>query len=242
MKIYKLSAISSTNDYLKEFVSETTLENYTVITTNFQFQGKGQFDNIWHSKKDKNLLFSVLVKINDFKVMQQTYLNFAVSLAIYRALKSVLNDVKIKWPNDIMSRQKKICGILIENIVKNGKIEHSIVGIGLNVNQVDFPTYLKNVTSIKLDTKKETNCDLLLKKIVLSIKEQIKKIENKQFDTLQNDYKSVLYKMNEPTMFKDKNGAIFIGKIINVSKQGKLEIELDDETIRVFEVKEVSFI
>jgi len=242
MKIYKLSAISSTNDYLNALASETTLENYTIVSTDFQLHGKGQLENTWHSDKGKNLLFSILIKINEFKIIDQSYLNFAISLAIYDVLKLYLDDIIIKWPNDILSRQNKICGILIENSVKSDKITHSIVGIGINVNQTKFPEYLKKVTSMKLDLKKDMNRDLLLEKVLFSIKKYVNKIENKQLTTLKNDYISVLYRINKPAMFEDKNGIIFMGKIIDVSNYGKLLIELNDESIREFEVKEVKFI
>jgi BirA family biotin operon repressor/biotin-[acetyl-CoA-carboxylase] ligase len=242
MKIHKLSAISSTNDFLKDLVLITKPKNYTIVFADYQTDGRGQLEKKWHSEDGKNLLFSLLLKIKDFDATRQICLNYAISLAIFKVLNDILTNVKIKWPNDIMSRQKKICGLLIENTIKNDKIEHSIVGIGLNVNQVDFPKYLKNVSSLKLEAQQDFDRDELLKKIVEAIKIQIKRIENNTFNDLKKEYKAVLYKAQIPAMFKDKNDIIFMGKIIDVSSRGKLQIELDDESIKEFDAKDVKFL
>ena len=242
MKIHKLNAISSTNDYLKSLVTETTVDNYTVVSTDYQTSGKGQMQNKWHSKRDKNLLVSVLVRVEKLKITNQYHLNFAISLAIFEVVSQYIDAVKIKWPNDILSRKKKLCGILIENVVKNDKINYSIVGIGLNVNQVNFPKELKNVTSLKLVSGKRINRNKLLKELVLAIQKKIYLLENHQFELLKNDYLKHLYRIQKPAMFKDKNSQIFMGKIIGVDNHGKLQMELDDESLVLFAIKEVSFI
>lgn len=241
MRIIKLNTINSTNDYLKNMFKEIPLNNLTTVVSDYQLKGKGQYRNRWHSEKGKNLLFSVLIKFENFLIKDQVYLNFAISLAIFEVLTDMLKNVKIKWPNDIMSRQSKICGILIENSVKHDKISHSIVGIGLNVNQENFPTELKKATSIKKILKKDVKLDELLQKILQQIKISITKIEKKQFKSLHNDYHLNLYRFEQPSMFKTNDNTLFLGKIIGVSEQGKLKLELLDETIKEFEVKEISF-
>lgn len=241
MRIIKLNTINSTNDYLKNMFKEIPLNNFTTVVADYQVKGKGQYRNRWHSDKGKNLLFSVLIKFKSFSIKDQVYLNFAISLAIFEVLTDMLKNVKIKWPNDIMSRQSKICGILIENSVKHDKISHSIVGIGLNVNQEIFPTELKKATSIKKILKKDVKLDELLQKILQQIKISIAKIEKKHFKSLHSDYHLNLYRFEQPSMFKTNDNAIFLGKIIGVSEQGKLKLELLDETIKEFEVKEICF-
>lgn len=242
MKIIKLNAIDSTNTYLKEMAREIDIENYTVVVTKYQTNGKGQYQNSWHSKKGKNLLFSILIKFKSFKIENHTYLNFAISLAVFHVLNQFLQHVKIKWPNDIMSRQRKICGILIENTVQNDKISQSIVGIGLNVNQIDFPVELEKVTSLKKELNTNFNCDDLLEQLIISVKKEILKLENNEFKELYDSYIDNLYKLNEPTMYKTKSGNLFLGKIKGVSNYGKLQVELDDETIKEFDIKEIKLV
>ena len=242
MKIYKLSAISSTNDYLRELVFTKNAPNYTVVTTDYQTSGKGQFKNKWHSEKGKNLLFSILVEFKGLKINDQAYLNFAISLAVYDVLITYLPTVKIKWPNDILSRHKKIAGILIENSVKNGRLQHSIIGIGLNVNQINFPLNLPNATSLKKELVHSFNRDKLLEKIVLSVQKKIALLKNESFSILKETYLKHLYKINKPTMFQDLEQNRFMGKIIDVSNEGLLKVELENETIREFAVKEIAFI
>jgi len=130
MKIVKLNAINSTNTFLKDMVRSSTVENFTVVVTDHQTNGKGQFENVWSSEKGKNLTFSMLCKFSALEVHNSFYLNCAVSLAIYNVVnRTIKNKLKIKWPNDILSLNKKLCGILIENTVSSGQIQHAIIGI-----------------------------------------------------------------------------------------------------------------
>jgi len=242
MKLYKLNATSSTNSYLKNLVLNTELNNYSIVVTEYQTSGKGQLQNKWCSERGKNLLFSILYECSDLKICNQAFLNFAISLAVFNVLKPYLPNVKIKWPNDILSRHKKVCGILIENSVKNGSINYSIIGIGLNVNQTNFPLDLPNASSIKNILGKSFNRSKLLDELILSIKNQLKRIDEKSFPDIKFDYEHVLYKNNTPAMYKDSAGNQFIGKIIGVSNSGMLLIELEHGSIREFAVKEVSFL
>ena len=148
MKIIKLHTIHSTNDYLKSLTNDKLLEDFTVVWADFQSEGKGQRGSSWLSKKGKNLTFSVFLDTSFLLIEQQFYLNIITSLAVYNLLKKkMIEHVKIKWPNDILSDNKKICGILIENSFKSQAINHSVIGVGLNVNQTDF-AQLHAVTSL----------------------------------------------------------------------------------------------
>ncbi len=242
MKIIKLNAIDSTNNYLKQLSNEVSLKNYTVVTTDYQTNGKGQIQNSWHSAKGKNLLFSMLVKFNDLKIKDQAYLNFAISIAVYKVIRSYIKKVKIKWPNDIMSEQNKICGILIENSVKSGTINKSIIGIGLNVNQVNFPKNLSHVTSLQKELKIEIDRDKLLIELINSITSEIETLNNKSFSEIYNYYKLNLYKIEEPCLFKTSANKVFSGKITGVSNQGKLQVITENNVVKEFEVKEISLI
>lgn len=242
MKLIKLHTIESTNSFLKELLKESKQENFTVVVTSEQTAGRGQIQNTWQSEPFKNLTFSVFVSFNRLLITHYKYLNFAVSLAIFDVLKGLqIPNLQIKWPNDILSETKKICGILIENIFKGGQIESAVIGIGLNINQTEFIN-LPNATSLKNTMNKEFDLDELLVKIIDSIKENIYLLSKNDFSTLEGNYLQNLYKFNKPSMFKDNKGSLFMGKIIGVSSEGKLEVELKDETERKFGIKEINFV
>jgi BirA family biotin operon repressor/biotin-[acetyl-CoA-carboxylase] ligase len=243
LKIIKLSAIDSTNSFLKELVASSAVENFTVVATDSQSKGRGQQGSSWVSESFKNLIFSVFVTFKDFSIIDKKYLNFAVSLAVFDALKEEnIPAVSIKWPNDILSGNKKICGVLIENSLKGSEISSAIIGIGLNVNQTSFPLSLNKASSLKLLTARDFQLAPLLECIVLKLKAKVALLNAKEFQTLEVDYLNVLHKKNIPTMFKNSQDALFMGIICGISQEGKLQIALEDESIQEFGIKEVSFL
>jgi BirA family biotin operon repressor/biotin-[acetyl-CoA-carboxylase] ligase len=241
LKLIKLSAIDSTSSFLKELSQNSTLENYTAVVTNEQTKGRGQQANSWVSIPNKNLTMSVYLKGFKLAMTHQKYLNFAISLAIFDILSiKQIEKLSIKWPNDIMSANKKICGILIENSIRSNEIYTSIVGIGLNVNQVKFPDFLEKASSLKKITNIEYNLDLLLLELMAQIKVRVALLKAKKYRALESDYLEVLYKKNIPTMFKDRHDVLFMGIILGISETGNLHVELDDETVKEFGMKEIS--
>jgi len=242
MKIVKLNAIDSTNSYLKNLIEKNSIENWTVIVTEHQTKGKGQFDNKWISDKGKNLTFSILVKFNNLKVRQQFYLNYAISVALFNVLKYYIPEkLTVKWPNDILSANNKVCGILIENSINNTKVKHAIIGIGLNTNQTKFPSDILNVTSLKTILNKTINKEELLDKILLEIQYQLLLVEQQKFQEIKKAYEKILYKKGIPSMFIDDKKKAFLGKILGVTNEGELQVELEDESIREFALKEIKF-
>ena len=129
--------IDSTNHYLMN--SYQLLDNFTFVSTDYQSKGKGRNDRVWESIKGLNLMFSILIKdsklINEFNALS---LMSAVEVA--QVLESYgIDNVSIKWPNDVLVNDKKICGILLEGQLP----EYVVIGIGLNVNQKEFPDNLR---------------------------------------------------------------------------------------------------
>ena len=242
MNIIKLNAIDSTNSYLKELVQKSVLDTFTVVVAKEQTLGRGQLGTTWVSEQGKNLTFSLLIRFSDFKIQDQFYLSMAVSLGLISALKQFVGvSLKIKWPNDILAEKDKIAGILIENILRSSVINYSIIGIGLNVHQETFPRNIENVTSLKKISGTIFNEDELLYSILNSIKKYVKFIEEEAFEGLKKMYLAELYKINTPAMFEDKKGVVFLGKIISVDKNGRLVVELENETTRKFNLKEIKF-
>jgi BirA family biotin operon repressor/biotin-[acetyl-CoA-carboxylase] ligase len=242
MKILKLDAIDSTNSYLRDLVKQEHVENWTVVIADHQTHGKGQFDNKWSSEKGKNLTFSVLIRFKKLDVEKQFYLNYAISIALYNVLKYYIPEkLAVKWPNDILSANQKLGGILIECIVKNSSIDFAIAGIGLNVNQQVFPSPLTLATSLKNLLNRTINKEELLDKILLEMQYQMLLIQKQKFGEIKYLYEDILYKKGIPSMFVDGNKNTFLGKIVGISSEGKLTIELENESLRDFDLKEIKF-
>ncbi len=154
----------------------------TVIHANFQTAGKGQKGNIWVSEAGKNLLFSIILFPDMIKPEEQFGISMAISLGICDFLNKLIPVCSIKWPNDIYAGDDKIAGILIENSIRGGNIESSIAGIGLNINQVIFPSYLPNPVSLKLITGKEHDPDYCLNELLSSLDKRYKMLISRPSD------------------------------------------------------------
>jgi BirA family biotin operon repressor/biotin-[acetyl-CoA-carboxylase] ligase len=243
LRIIKINATNSTNSFLKELAQNSSLDEITVAVTNNQTSGRGQMNNSWISEPYKNLTFSLFTTLKKVKVEHQAYLNFAVSLAIYDVLLEYdVPNLYIKWPNDIMSGKKKICGILIENTFSHSRIKNTIIGIGLNVNQEKFHKNLTNASSLKIILKKSIELEALMNTIINHINLKISCVELKNFNQIYNRYHQALYKKGIPTTFlNQKTKQLFMGIINGVSSSGNLQIQLEDNSIQEFGLKEVSF-
>lgn len=243
MYLLKLDAIDSTNSYLKELSKNKRLEKWTVVSTDYQTKGRGQKGAVWHSERGKNLICSILVKLDDFKAQDQFLLNCAVSLGIFNVLSQYrLPKLKIKWPNDIMSVSKKIGGILIENSLTNDRINQTIIGIGINVNQTDFPAELPMAVSVRQLTGEDHKVHDLLLDIVESIKFQFEKMTGSGPKELIEAYNRNLYRRNAARMFSDAHGRKFMGIIRGVNSGGLLEVEKEDEKVETYYFKEISYL
>jgi len=219
------------------------MEKWTVVTADYQTEGRGQKGAVWQSERSKNLICSILVKLDDFKARDQFLLNCAVSIGILNALNEYkLPKLKIKWPNDIMSVSKKLGGILIENTLMNDAINHSIIGIGINVNQLDFSEDLSMAVSMKQLINRDLDRDILLHKIIESIQHQFDHIFTGKFEVLLRAYDQNLYRKGAAHMFQDQEGKMFMGIIKGVNPEGMLLVENDDEIVNVYNFKEISYL
>jgi len=221
---------------------QNDVENFTCVWALHQTAGRGQRGNSWLTESGKNLTFSILIKLNSFNILKQFELNKLISLSILDVLKRYLPVVQLKWPNDILADHRKIAGILIENTIQGNLIKHSIVGIGLNVNQTEFDSSLSLATSMKKILEIELNLDDLLLEIQNSITIRINQLKNKNFILIDKEYTQNLYGWQEWKTYRTENKTLFEGKITGVSLEGKLMIENKDFIIKSFEMKEISFV
>ena len=170
------------------------------------------------------------------------FLSIVASLAVVKTLKGFnIPRLKIKWPNDILSENKKICGILIENVMSNNQLKGTIIGIGLNVNQKDFNN-LPQASSLLLISGRVFNLDELLEGIIANLKHYFSFLKNGKHDSLLSKYENNLFRKNKPSTFKDENGELFTGLIKGISDSGCLKILLEDNICKEFELKQVSLL
>lgn len=242
MRIIKLNAIDSTNSFLRQLSAEESVEDFTVVVTEHQTNGRGQMGTQWESQNAKNLMFSVFKDVSSLDVASHFYLSMAVSLAVSEALKSFqISTIKIKWPNDILSEQQKICGILIENVIKQNELQSSIIGIGINVNQIVFND-LPNASSMQLISGKHFNRDQVLYEVLEQLKYYFSILDSKRYDVLKHTYEANLFRKDKPSTFKDKKGNLFSGYIKGVSDSGHLNVLIEDAIVKSFDLKEVKLL
>ena len=241
-KIIKLNATDSTNQFLKDLAQSETLDDFTVVWTNNQQKGRGQMGSNWQSATGKNLTFSFLKFFDALRVEHQFNLNICVSLAILATLEGLgIPNLRVKWPNDIMSGSFKICGILIENVLKGRYVGHAIIGVGLNVNQAAFEN-LEKAASLKMITKKTFDLDLVLASLMTQFQLHFQDIEAKTVTQMLPSYEQCLFRKDKISTFKDAEGGLFMGFIRGIDANGKLTLELEDGIVKAFDLKEVSLL
>ncbi|WP_431159268.1 biotin--[acetyl-CoA-carboxylase] ligase [Winogradskyella poriferorum] len=242
MYVIKLDAIDSTNAYLKGLTLKSMPSDYTVVVAEKQTQGRGQRGTKWQSEVGKNLTISVFKKIEGLRVEQQFYISICVSLAIMDCLKKFqIPQLRIKWPNDILSANKKICGILIENIIKNNKLVGCIVGIGLNVNQRNFQqlpqaSSLGSITGIVYDKEE------ILSEVLNQLEKYFKSIESFNLVALKANYESQLFRLSKPCTFKLSDDSLLSGIIKGIDETGQLRVWTEDDVIKTFDLKELTLL
>lgn len=240
--VISLDETVSTNVELKRLQQESSLPEGSIVRTNFQTQGRGQAGNSWFSEKGCNLLFSYLLYPKFVMANQQFIISRMVSLALKEILDQYMDNISIKWPNDIYWKDKKIAGMLIENSLIGKRIEHTIVGIGLNVNQDEFQHDLPNPISMKQVTGMEYNRDELLKAFSDTFFGLYQSLQEGEGQRIQQKYLQQLYRRDSYYWYEDENGR-FKAIIKDVLPTGHLILQtLIGEEERKYAFKEVSFV
>ncbi len=238
-KALYLPTCHSTNETAASLLVGNKHINGSVIYTDYQSKGKGQRGNSWESESGKNITLSVILNTAFLDIKNHYYLTIITSLAIHEFLRDYLkHSLYIKWPNDIVCQNSKIAGILIENYIRSSSIEWCIVGIGLNINQTEFETEgavsLANICNQKFD--RQELMELMLRKI----EHYYDRLKREELFGLKKEYLQHLYWKDEVHVFQSE-GTYFNGRILGISEQGKLHMELEDGE-RYFDLKEVKFI
>lgn len=251
--LHHFEELPSTNAYAAELLNSNANNkglDGLVVTTFNQTAGRGQMGNTWVSEANQNLAFTVVLNPSFLQIREQFNLNKAISLAVHDFVSQMLTKneqsasltegvVKVKWANDIFVFDKKVSGILIQNIISNNQISSSIIGIGVNVNQTNF-SRLPTATSLK-NIKK---CDFDLYNCVETLSHCLEKryfqLKSRDFNNLHTEYLEKLFRFEEEAVFQDLHNTYFRGKIVGVSDTGKLVIEKKDG-LSFYDLKEVKF-
>ena len=236
-----LPRVDSTNNYAKEYMSKTSPKDGAVILADEQYAGRGQSGNSWESDPLKNLTFSIIYRTDFLPASDQFYLNMAISLGLAEAIQASLtkeDTISVKWPNDLYVRDRKIAGILIENIVSGANLSWSIIGIGLNINQEIFSDDVW-ATSLFLENRVEADRFNVLKNILERVEFYYLELRSGNLERLKKNYLDVLYHFNEWHSFSDQAGK-FEGKITGVNTYGNLIVETATG-IREYGMKEIKF-
>ena len=240
MKLIKLDAIDSTNIYVKELIAKGDIKNFTAVISKYQTSGRGRNNSIWQDEPSKNLNFSLYKEFNSFKIENRFLLNIISSISVFNLLKKYnLKNLSVKWPNDIMTGNKKISGILIENNIRGKLINYSVIGIGINVNQLNFKN-LPKATSLHIETGVTNSPELMA--------EELQQILKLNFELMQENPDKLLDDFNKFLFEKDKtvnyltNNKILLGRLIKVNKLGEILIRNNDGVIEKFNVDEIKLI
>lgn len=236
----KLERVDSTNRYAQDMAKNELLHEGAIISATEQFSGKGQRGSSWQTMAGKNLTFSLFLKPHFLQANQQFLLSQCIALAVFDSIKNYCQkDVFIKWPNDILINDKKAAGILIENSLKNDKIDYSIIGIGLNINQTEFEN-LPYATSLKLETGLELKLDDVLQNLCKQVEKHYLQLKKDNTDTHKNYLKN-LYRYKTFANYNYK-GFKIKARIIDIETNGKLILEKENSEKLICDLKEVEFI
>lgn len=239
--IKHFNEVGSTNSTSWEMIKSQEAAEGTVILSGFQHQGKGQQGNSWHSEKDKNLLVSVILQPDFLDVEKHFYLSMVVSLAVHHTLSGMQMPAMIKWPNDLLVHEHKIGGLLIENALERNVITHSVVGIGMNVNQQQFPPELSSATSISNELGREVDLSQILDELLENMARYYQKLKLQLFPELDRLYRDALFGYHEWHLYRDKQGD-FKGSVVDIKPDGQLGIVNESGEKRYYYFKEVEWL
>ena len=240
-EMIELNEIDSTNNFLKSYRPLQPKE-VTLVTAEFQTAGRGQIGNSWESESGENLLFSLLIHPQNIKASQQFLISQISALSAKEALEAFTDGLSVKWPNDIYVSDRKICGILIENTVNGGRLASSIIGVGLNLNQKNFPPEIPNPVSLSILTGKTYQADSILPGLAEAVLSRLAKAAEDSRE-LREAYIGAMYRKDKEARYVDtRTGMEFSGIIRGISDSSLLLVELPDGRTEKFAFKEIAYI
>ena len=236
--IYHFDTVGSTNDVARD----TQYRDGDIVWADFQTAGRGQRGHTWESRAGENLTFSVVLEPHFLPIAEQFMLLEAVALALSDFFAEVGVGTKIKWTNDIYVGNRKAVGILIEHNYSGGKLSRTIVGIGINVNQTEFSADIPNPISLSLLTGEKYDRKALLEQFEKCLAVRYSQLKNGEWETLQSDYHTALYRRDEKQLFALPDGTRNEGIIRGVKPTGDLIVEWGNGEKKSYLFKEIEFV
>lgn len=238
-KIIHLNSVDSTNNYTTGLVRQTDIAEGLVVSAEHQTNGRGQRNSKWWAGIAENLTVSIFFKPKFLKVEDQFLLSMAVALAVKQTVEAfVQTKAHVKWPNDILIEKRKIAGILIENSLKGNAIEHSIVGIGLNVNG-GVSAALPQATSLFELTNKTLDRAEVLERLCEKLEANYLRLRS-QSNEIAKEYNSQVLGVGSWSVFNDALNNDFEAKVVRIEKDGRMLVECKDGSTRHFGFKEIT--
>lgn len=235
-----VSRVNSTNSLAAELIRKGKLRYGEPLYTYCQTEGRGQRGNHWESEPGKNLLLSLVLAPDKLMAEEQFILSETVAVALKNVLAKYTHHVHIKWPNDIYVGDKKIAGILIENTLNGAYIKHSIIGIGVNINQKRFSDRVPNPISLKLLTGKSHRKRSILNEFLTEFGQLIQLIHQK--NVIYSRYTESLLGFNQYREYRLPNGTLFEAKAVAIQPDGGMTLEDTHKHRQTYHFKEVAFI
>lgn len=236
--IYHIDITSSTNDLARE----PQYHHMDVIWAEHQTSGRGQRGHSWHSTEGENITFSVVLTPSFLPIIEQFRLSEIVALALVDTLAYYGIECRIKWTNDIYAKDNKIAGVLIEHSLSGESIARTIVGIGLNINQREFPADIPNPTSMALERGTIFNREEVLTHFVSALNNLYTALENGDKEAIEERYIATMYHLLEEHTYAYPTGEHFRATIRGVRPSGHLILQHTDGTIGEYAFKEVEFV
>lgn len=236
--IFHFNTLGSTND-------EATAECYTdgdVVVAECQTKGRGQRGHTWISGEGLNLTFSVVLEPFAFEMRSQFLISQITALALCDVMRGYGIEARIKWTNDIYVGDKKIVGILIENKISSQWLRRSVVGVGININQMVFDPSLPNPTSMAIEGGCELDRDEVLNSFLESLASRYEQLKAGDWELLRADYNALLYRRGELYDFRLASGELSRGAIQRVEPAGELVIAWEGGAECSYLFREVEFV
>ncbi|MCW8897060.1 MAG: biotin--[acetyl-CoA-carboxylase] ligase [Flavobacteriales bacterium] len=241
-QIIRLDEVDSTNIYATNLIKNQSkiITDGMIIYTDNQTNGRGQRGSAWETTPNKNLTFSIVLKPN-LLINEQFILSKICALGILDFLTDLnIKNTSIKWPNDIYVGKQKIAGMLLENTLKNSKIEFCIAGIGVNINQTVFNEHLQQATSLQLITNKSYDLKSILNQLLFFIEKRYLQLKAGKLQQINKDYLNHLLGYNTERTYLINNQKV-LGVINGVTPSGKLQLT-HENNLHEYDMKEIGFV
>lgn len=238
-EVISMPTCHSTNEVAREMAQKPDTLEGTVIVCHDQTKGRGQRGNSWESETGANLTFSIILRPGFLPLQEQFFLNMIASLAVRDTVTHFLpaSDVKVKWPNDVLVDNRKIAGILIENSINRNRIEYTIVGVGLNINQIAFAT--ARATSMKMESEETFDKQAVFAKLIANLEFYLLRLKGARLTELKATYLQYLFGYKQKRQYLTEYR--FEGVIEDVTHSGYLVVS-DKKGRNQYDLKEIEFI